>query len=97
MIVYRATKNFLVSEVSIGTLNASLIHPREVFSKAILNNASHVVVAHNHPSGDSTLSDDDILTTKHLVDAGKLLGIAVTDHVIIAKDNYSSFAELHLL
>jgi len=80
----------IVDDVSIGTLNASLIHPREVFCKAILNNASHVIVAHNHPSGDSSPSEDDITTTKRLVDAGKILGINIIDHVIVTKNTYSS-------
>ncbi len=89
--------NLIVSEVSVGILNASLVHPREVFSKAILNNASHVIVAHNHPSGDPMPSDDDVVTTKRLVEAGRILGIAVTDHIIITKDRYSSQAELGLI
>lgn len=89
--------NLIVNEVSVGILNASLVHPREVFSKAILNNASHIIVAHNHPSGDSTPSEDDILTTKRLVEAGRILGITVADHIIVTKDSYSSHTELGLI
>ncbi|MFA6097458.1 MAG: DNA repair protein RadC [Candidatus Paceibacterota bacterium] len=85
--------NLIVEEVSIGTLNASLIHPREVFKKAILNNSSHVVVAHNHPSGDPSPSEDDIVTTRRLVEAGKILGIAVTDHIIVTKKDFVSLRE----
>lgn len=98
VILYFDTKNnLIVDDISVGTLNSSLVHPREVFSKAIINNASHVVVAHNHPSGDPTPSSDDIATTKRLVEAGKILGITVTDHVIVTKAGYSSHAELHLM
>lgn len=98
VILYFDTKNkLIIDEISIGTLNASLVHPREVFSKAILNNASHVIVAHNHPSGDCTPSNDDISTTKRLVEAGKILGITVTDHIIVTKNNYSSHMEMGLI
>lgn len=98
VILYFDTKNNLIfDEISIGTLNASLVHPREVFSKAITNHASHIVIAHNHPSGDSTPSSDDINTTKRLVEAGKLLGIAVIDHIIVSKNDYSSLKENNLI
>lgn len=98
VILYFDTKNNLIfDEISIGTLNASLVHPREVFSKAILNNASYIVVAHNHPSGDPTPSSEDINTTKRLIDSGKLLGISVVDHIIVTKNNYSSLVELRLI
>jgi len=97
-VLYLNSKNGLITDiVSIGTLNASLVHPREVFDKAILNHASHVIVAHNHPSGDSSPSEDDISTTTRLVDSGKLLGIAVIDHIIISKAGYFSFKEKGLL
>lgn len=86
--------NLIVDEVSVGTLNASLVHPREVFKIAILNNSSHVVVAHNHPSGDSSPSKDDISTTKRLVESGKILGISVLDHIIITRNNFSSLNNL---
>jgi DNA repair protein RadC len=76
--------NLIIDNISIGTLNASLVHPREVFRKAILNNSSHVVIAHNHPSGDPTPSQEDIATTKRLVEAGKVLGITVVDHLVVA-------------
>jgi len=92
-----ARNNLLVDDVSVGTLNASIVHPREVFKNAILNSASHVVVAHNHPSGDNTPSDEDIATTRRLVEAGKILGIVVADHIIVTRENYSSCAELGLI
>ncbi len=98
VILFFDTKNnLIVDEISIGILNASLVHPREVFSKAIINNASHIIVAHNHPSGDSTPSNDDINTTKRLIEAGKLLGISVIDHIIVTKNTYSSLVELKLI
>ena len=82
--------NLIVDNVSIGTLNASLIHPREVFKKAIANNASHVILAHNHPSGDPSPSQEDIATTKRLVEAGAILGIAVVDHIIVTGNGFVS-------
>jgi len=85
--------NLIVDEISVGTLNASLVHPREVFKKAILNNSAHVVVAHNHPSGDPSPSEDDIVTTRRLVESGKILGIAVTDHIIVTQNNFVSLKE----
>ena len=69
------------------------MHPREVFKKAILNNSSHVIIAHNHPSGDPTPSEDDIVTTRRLVESGKILGIAVTDHIIVTQNGFVSLKE----
>jgi len=83
---HRATS---VQEISRGTINASLVHPREVFRGAILNNSAAIVIAHNHPSGDSEPSPEDREVTERLVSAGKLLGIRVLDHVIIGDENYS--------
>ncbi len=93
IICFDTRNNLIADEISIGILNASLVHPREVFKKAILNNASHVVVAHNHPSGDPSPSENDIATTKRLVEAGKILGIAVTDHIIVTSNNFVSLKE----
>lgn len=89
--------NLIVDEVSVGTLNASLVHPREVFKKAILNNSSHVVIAHNHPSGDPLPSEDDIITTKRLVESGKILGISVVDHIIVTSVKYYSLKKEKLI
>ena len=80
-----------ISTISIGTLNASLVHPREVFKDAITHSAASVVLAHNHPSGDPEPSEDDIEITKKLVESGKILGIEVIDHIIIGKNDYYSF------
>ena len=85
--------NLIIDEVSVGTLNASLVHPREVFKKAILNNSSHIIIAHNHPSGDPTPSEDDVLTTGRLVESGKTLGIAVVDHIIVTDKSFVSLKE----
>jgi len=86
-----------ISTVSIGSLNASIVHPREVFKDAITHNAYSVVLAHNHPSGDSEPSEDDLMITKRLVEAGKILDIKVTDHIIIGKNNFYSFKEKGLV
>lgn len=86
-----------ISTISIGTLNASLVHPREVFKDAITHSAASVVLAHNHPSGDPEPSDDDLTITKRLIEAGKILGIEVKDHIIIAKNGFLSFKEKGLI
>lgn len=86
-----------VHEATRGTLNSSLVHPREVFRAAILAGAAGIVIAHNHPSGDPTPSADDRSVTRMLVDAGRVLDVPVYDHVIVAGDRYVSFAEAGLL
>jgi DNA repair protein RadC len=86
-----------ISTISIGTLNASLVHPREVFKDAITHTAASVVLAHNHPSGDPEPSEDDLKITKKLVDSGKILGIEVLDHIVIGKNNFCSFKERGLI
>jgi DNA repair protein RadC len=80
-----------VEVVSIGTLNASLVHPREVFVRAIREKASSILIAHNHPSGTCEPSEADLVTTRRLRDAGKLIGIELTDHVILAGSDHYSF------
>ncbi len=89
------TKNKVLRKdiVSIGNLNSSIVHPREVFNNAIKYSCSALILCHNHPSGDPTPSNEDIETTKRLIDAGKILGINILDHVIIGKGNYSSLKE----
>jgi len=94
VILYFDSKNKLINEeISIGTLNASLVHPREVFKRAIKDNTAQIIIAHNHPSGDSTPSAEDISTTKRLIEVGKLVGISIIDHLIITSDKYFSFKE----
>ncbi len=83
--------------ISVGTLNSSLIHPREVFEPAIKHLASHILIAHNHPSGSLEPSDEDLNVTKRLCESGKLLGIEVIDHVIVTSKGYMSFKEKNLL
>jgi DNA repair protein RadC len=82
-----------VSTISIGSLNASIVHPREVFKDAIVHSAYSVVLAHNHPSGDPEPSEDDTKMTQKLVESGKILGIEVLDHLIIGKNAFYSFKE----
>jgi len=93
------TKNRVnaIHEVSIGSLNAAIIHPREVFKAAILSNAAAVILVHNHPSGDSTPSPEDISLTKKLVDAGKILDIPVLDHVIVCPGRHHSLKEMGVM
>lgn len=91
------SRNCSINEVSIGTVNANLVHPREVFAEAIKNKAASVILAHNHPSGDPEPSEDDLEITKRLVEAGKILGIEVVDHVIITKTGFISFKEKNLI
>lgn len=86
-----------IAEVSVGSLNASVVHPREVFTEAIKNKAASVVFAHNHPSGDPEPSEDDLLLTKKLVESGKILGIEVFDHIIVVKDGFFSFKNKGLI
>lgn len=89
------TKNWLVSEhlVSIGTLSASLVHPREVFKEAIRRTAAGIIAVHNHPSGDTTPSPEDVALTNRLIDVGRLVGIPLLDHVIIGQGRYCSLRE----
>ena len=75
--------------VSTGTLDQSLVHPREVYKKAIIASANSIVLLHNHPSGDTNASSEDMRMTQGLVEAGKLIGIKVLDHLIIGNDYYS--------
>lgn len=83
--------------ISLGTLNASLVHPREVFENAITNHSNSIVLSHNHPSSDVAPSQDDIQITRQLVRAGELLGINVIDHVIISESKWFSMAENKLI
>jgi DNA repair protein RadC len=80
-----------------GILNASLAHPREVFRGAIVATCASVIIAHNHPSGNTEPSMEDLQMTKQIVEAGKIIGIPVHDHIIFADSTYTSFAERGLL
>lgn len=86
-----------IHEISHGDLCSSSAHPREVFKRAILNNAAAIILAHNHPSGSTKPSDTDISTTERLVNAGDLLGINVVDHIIVAEGSYCSMKSQSLI
>ena len=77
---------------SIGSLNQSIVHPREIYKTALLSSAAAIILVHNHPTGDPTPSTEDMTITRRITEAGELLGIRVLDHIIIG-DNYYSFAE----
>lgn len=98
-IIMLDTKNKVikVEEITRGTLNSSLVHPREVFVKAIKQHAAAIILAHNHPSGDTQPSAEDKIITRRLVDAGELIGISVLDHIIIGRGTYISFKQEKLL
>jgi DNA repair protein RadC len=89
------TKNQIIKEdtISVGSLNANVVHPREVFKIALAESAAHIIVAHNHPSGDPTPSREDIEITKKLAETGKIIGIDVLDHVIIGDGRHFSMKE----
>ena len=82
-----------ISVVSVGSLNKAIVHPREVFKTAILSNAASIMAFHNHPSGDTTPSDQDIQLTHRLVEVGELLGIKLLDHLIIGDSSFTSLKE----
>ena len=87
--------NRLIKEVTIseGTLEASIVHPRDVFREALLEPAAGIILMHNHPSGNPSPSEEDLRITKQLVEAGRLLGIKVYDHIILAGESYRSLAD----
>lgn len=91
------SRNYSIAEVSVGTLNASMVHPREVFSEAIKARAASVIFAHNHPSGDTEPSAEDLTITKRLAEAGRILGIEVLDHIIVTKNTFLSFKQKGLM
>lgn len=83
--------------ISVGSLNANLVHPREVFEPAIRHTTAQIIIAHNHPSSDEKPSEEDKEITKRLIDSGKILGIDIIDHIIVTKNNYFSFKEHKLI
>lgn len=86
-----------INTVSIGSLNSSIVHPREIFKTAILSNAASIILIHNHPSGDTTPSKEDINITYRIKESGKILGIELLDHVILGDNSYSSLKEKSIL
>ena len=95
LIACLSTKHQLLClhEVSRGSLDSTVVHPREVFKAALLANAAAVVLAHNHPSGDASPSPEDVALTARLVSAGDIIGIDVLDHIIVGTGSYFSFKE----
>nr|WP_285890831.1 DNA repair protein RadC [Mesobacillus maritimus] len=93
--LYLNTKNQVIHRqtIFIGSLNASIVHPREVFKEAVRRSAASIICAHNHPSGDCSPSREDIEVTKRLVECGKMLGIDLLDHLIIGDNKYVSLKE----
>ncbi|HEX5032487.1 MAG TPA: DNA repair protein RadC [Candidatus Eisenbacteria bacterium] len=83
--------------ISIGSLNASIVHPREVFIPALAVSAASLILAHNHPSGDPSPSEEDLAITRRIAESGRLLGIELLDHVVVAREAYTSFKERRLL
>ncbi len=95
---FNSRNKLINAEIStVGTLTSSLVHPRETFKIAIRNHAAKIMIAHNHPSGEVSPSDDDLKITRRLVEAGKLIGIEVIDHVIVSQDDFYSFKDEGLL
>ncbi|MDP2665442.1 MAG: JAB domain-containing protein, partial [bacterium] len=90
--LYLNARNELIhrEDISIGTVNASIVHPRDVFAPALEHNATAVIVAHNHPSDNSEPSSEDLDVTARLKDAGKLLGITLVEHIIMTKDSHTT-------
>lgn len=90
-----STKNHVMVQhtVSVGSLNASIVHPRETFNMLIRRNCAAAILVHNHPSGDPTPSPEDIMLTKKLIEVGEIIGIPVLDHVIVGQGRYVSLKE----
>lgn len=90
-------RHIRTEQVSVGSLDATIAHPREVFDPALHDHAPSIIVVHNHPSGDPTPSAEDISLTRRLVEAGKVLGIKLLDHIVIAGEKFYSFRDQGLL
>jgi len=100
MTIYLNARNEMVwkkQSTFIGTLNANIVHPREIFEEALKHNAASVILVHNHPSGDAEPSKADLEITKRILEAGKIMGIDVLDHIIITKNKVFSFKEKKLI
>lgn len=97
IVLNNKSKLIKISEISIGTINYTIVHPREIFKNAIRCNACAIILAHNHPSGDPTPSREDIAITKRLKEAGELIGIDVLDHIIISNPRWVSLNQQGLI
>lgn len=85
-----------IDEISVGSLNQSIVHPREVFKSALLSSAAAIIILHNHPTGDTKPSREDIEITRRLKETGEVIGVRLLDHIVIG-DNYASFVEMGLM
>jgi DNA repair protein RadC len=99
VVLFLNTKHHIIEHetLSIGSLNASIVHPREVFKAAIKRSSASIICLHNHPSGDPTPSPEDIQMTRRLTEAGEIIGIELLDHIIIADDQFISLKELRFM
>jgi len=99
MVLCLDSRNNLIkmSNISVGTINANLVHPREVFKEAIQSSATQIIVVHNHPSENSEASPEDVALTRRLGEAAKIFGIELLDHIIVTKDKFYSLKEQNLI
>ncbi len=100
MTIYLNARNEMIwkkQSTFIGTLNANIVHPQEIFEEALKHHAASVILVHNHPSGDPEPSEADLEITKRILEAGKILGIDVSDHVMITKNKIFSFKDKKLI
>lgn len=97
LILDSKNKLIAIDTISVGTINYTVVHPREVFKNAIKRSANSIILVHNHPSGDPNPSSEDIRVTKRLVEVGKLLGINVLDHIVVGANKHISFKEKNLI
>ena len=97
--LYLNSRNLLIYDetISIGIINANLVHPREVFKPAVQHLATQVIVGHNHPSGDPAASPEDVALTRRLAEAAKIIDIELLDHIIVTRDAFFSLKEQNLL
>lgn len=86
-----------ISDISVGSLNASIVHPREVFKEAVQASAAQIIIAHNHPSGDPEASPEDVALTRRLAEAAKIIGVELLDHIIVTNNSFSSLKEQNLI
>lgn len=96
LVVFLNVKNKIIGHktIFVGCLDRSLIHPREIFKEAISKSSSKIIIIHNHPSGDSTPSNEDIKMTKQLIKASQIMGIGLLDHIVVGKNNFTSLRAL---
>jgi len=98
-VIFLNIKNMVISvkDISIGSLNSSIVHPREIFVEAVKMSCASIIICHNHPSGDPTPSQEDISVTRRIYEAGKIIGIELIDHIIIGDGKYISLKERNVV